>query len=76
MLKGVRGIKTVKVALDLVFYIYTLLAVVGLMVGEVTNVVVYLVLAQLIPIMALRMKIGWRTSPLTRTVNAQFVQAT
>jgi oligosaccharide repeat unit polymerase len=50
------------VAIDVVIYVHFLLAVVGLMVGELTNVVVTLVVSQLLPLLGIRQYMKW-TSP-------------
>ena len=48
-------------AVDVVIYAHVLLAVVGLMVGELTNVVLTLVTSQLVPLAAIRWFVAWRS---------------
>jgi hypothetical protein len=43
-----------RTAIDVVIYVHVILAVIGLMVGETTNVVLTLVVSQLIPLWAIR----------------------
>lgn len=79
MLYRVRGPRTVDLALDVVVYVYVLWAIVALMVGEVTNVIVGLMLTRLAPVMALRLAVRLRprgqaqaSSPTWRGLPAYF----
>lgn len=60
MLHRVQGPRTVDLALDVVVYVYLLWAIVALMVGEVTNVIVGLMLTRLAPVMAVRIAVRLR----------------